>query len=293
MEEIKRYYEILGLPCSASLDEIKKGYLVAERKLQQDCLSQDARTFIKAQEKLNEINEARQKVMLYFTEHGPPEFSTDVKESEPVYQESYSTITEEPDDVSAEEIMASEALQKQKAAPEIPSVAENRLWNKKSVNLTIVLFSVFAAVFVGVLIGVLSFKKSEREPVTGPPAGQAAATVPVFRQATSAVRNVSQKNVPAKGADKPVSIVKQHKKRIMKVRKHSAPVQRAAISREGLEKIMQAAKLGNADAQYNLGVLYAKGIGVKKDREEAVKWHRRAANQGNAKAQEALEIVYE
>ena len=42
---------------------------------------------------------------------------------------------------------------------------------------------------------------------------------------------------------------------------------------------------GDADAQYNLGVLYSKGWGVPQDRAESVKWYRKAAHRGDATAQ--------
>ncbi|MCK9681056.1 tetratricopeptide repeat protein, partial [Haemophilus influenzae] len=40
------------------------------------------------------------------------------------------------------------------------------------------------------------------------------------------------------------------------------------------------AEQGYAKAQFNLGVMYAKGQGVKQDDFEAVKWFRKAAEQG-------------
>ena len=40
------------------------------------------------------------------------------------------------------------------------------------------------------------------------------------------------------------------------------------------------AEQGNADAQYNLGVMYEEGRGMPQDDAEAVKWYRRAAEQG-------------
>jgi len=42
---------------------------------------------------------------------------------------------------------------------------------------------------------------------------------------------------------------------------------------------------GDADAQYNLGVMYNNGDGVSQDYAEAMKWHRKAADQGNGNAQ--------
>lgn len=50
---------------------------------------------------------------------------------------------------------------------------------------------------------------------------------------------------------------------------------------------------GDASAQYNLGVMYAKGEGVPQDYAEAAKWYHRAADQGDAFAQYNLGLMYE
>ncbi|WP_105893705.1 tetratricopeptide repeat protein, partial [Haemophilus influenzae] len=52
------------------------------------------------------------------------------------------------------------------------------------------------------------------------------------------------------------------------------------------------AEQGYAKAQFNLGVMYAKGQGVKQDDFEAVKWFRKAAEQGDADAQAILGFLY-
>lgn len=52
------------------------------------------------------------------------------------------------------------------------------------------------------------------------------------------------------------------------------------------------AEQGEADAQYNLGVMYDNGRGVKQDDFEAVKWYRKAAEQGTAQAQAQLGFAY-
>lgn len=49
---------------------------------------------------------------------------------------------------------------------------------------------------------------------------------------------------------------------------------------------------GNAIAQYNLGVMYAKGHGVARDPVQAVKWFRQAAHKGNSNAQYNLGVMY-
>ncbi|POR97032.1 tetratricopeptide repeat protein, partial [Haemophilus influenzae] len=52
---------------------------------------------------------------------------------------------------------------------------------------------------------------------------------------------------------------------------------------EAVKWYRKAAEQGHADAQLNLGYMYEKGRGVKQDDFEAVKWYRQAAEQGNAK----------
>jgi len=53
-----------------------------------------------------------------------------------------------------------------------------------------------------------------------------------------------------------------------------------------------AANQGYAKAQSNLGVMYDKGHGVKQDYNQAVKWYHKAADQGYAMAQDNLSIMY-
>jgi len=53
-----------------------------------------------------------------------------------------------------------------------------------------------------------------------------------------------------------------------------------------------AADAGQAEAQFDLGVLYAQGLGVRRDLTEATKWYRKAAGQGNAEAEFALGQMY-
>jgi len=53
------------------------------------------------------------------------------------------------------------------------------------------------------------------------------------------------------------------------------------------------AEQGNARAQFNLGLMYDKGRGVPQDDKEAVKWCRLSAEQGDAKAQYNLALMYE
>ena len=53
-----------------------------------------------------------------------------------------------------------------------------------------------------------------------------------------------------------------------------------------------AAEQGYARAQNNLGVMYYNGQGVPQDYAEAMKWYRLAAEQGYASAQHNLGVMY-
>jgi hypothetical protein len=54
----------------------------------------------------------------------------------------------------------------------------------------------------------------------------------------------------------------------------------------------KAADQGDANAQFNVGVLYESGKGVQKDHAVAVTWYRKAADHGHAHAQCNLGIMY-
>ena len=54
----------------------------------------------------------------------------------------------------------------------------------------------------------------------------------------------------------------------------------------------RAARHGNVEAQYELGIALREGRGTVQDFDEARKWLQRAAEGGNAKAQYALGLMY-
>ena len=54
----------------------------------------------------------------------------------------------------------------------------------------------------------------------------------------------------------------------------------------------RAALSGDPDAQFNLGVCYASGLGVSVDLPQAARWYRKAAERGNEKAETNLGYLY-
>ena len=52
-----------------------------------------------------------------------------------------------------------------------------------------------------------------------------------------------------------------------------------------LTDIRTVAELGQAEAQFNLGMMYYNGDGFTRDDSEAVKWYIKAAEQGHTDAQ--------
>lgn len=60
-----------------------------------------------------------------------------------------------------------------------------------------------------------------------------------------------------------------------------------------LHEFWTLAHQGHAGAQFNLGVLYARGRGVAQDFSQAARWYRLAAEHGHALAQCNLGVLYE
>ena len=56
--------------------------------------------------------------------------------------------------------------------------------------------------------------------------------------------------------------------------------------------VVTAAERGDPEAQVKLAGMYATGVGVAKDRRQAVAWYRKAAERGNASAQNTLGLLY-
>jgi TPR repeat protein len=59
------------------------------------------------------------------------------------------------------------------------------------------------------------------------------------------------------------------------------------------KEFLTAAEAGHADSQFNVALMYERGIGVAKDEKVAVFWYDKAASQGNAAAQFNLGVLYE
>jgi len=57
-------------------------------------------------------------------------------------------------------------------------------------------------------------------------------------------------------------------------------------------QVKKMAEAGDADAQSKLGVLYASGVGMRMDKQEAARWYRKSAEQGNPVGQWNLAFMY-
>ena len=55
----------------------------------------------------------------------------------------------------------------------------------------------------------------------------------------------------------------------------------------------EIAEKGNSDVQYNLGLIYSNGEGVKKDLEEAIYWFKESASLNNVLAEYKLGYIYD
>lgn len=60
---------------------------------------------------------------------------------------------------------------------------------------------------------------------------------------------------------------------------------------QAFKQLYPAAQGGNPDAQYAVGYMYYYGLGTSQDRQTAIAWMQRAANQGQAQAINAVESI--
>src|SRR5664280_2065138 len=65
-----------------------------------------------------------------------------------------------------------------------------------------------------------------------------------------------------------------------------------ALDQKSVAAFEQQAASGDAAAQCGLGLMYAKGRGVRQDYAQAAAWFRKAAEQGSASAQFVLGVLY-
>lgn len=68
--------------------------------------------------------------------------------------------------------------------------------------------------------------------------------------------------------------------------------QQAAKPSTAIQVIQTSAQRGDADAQYELGMLYQSGAGVPRDMAQARRWLTQSASQNNSRAQYALAMFY-
>ncbi len=64
-----------------------------------------------------------------------------------------------------------------------------------------------------------------------------------------------------------------------------SPVAAQSLKELPFDKQMKLAKVGDVDAQFEVGLSYERGRGVTRDVAEAARWFRQSALQGNVEAQ--------
>lgn len=293
MGNIESYYKLLGIHSEATLDDIKRAFLEMEQMLQQDFQSEEPETRAQAQEKMGEIFEAHEKIVKYFMEHGPPKFQEQVNKSELIQEVPVTARASEPVCDPAGDTPETGKQAEENTSPIISSSVEKFLANKTVTLILIMSLTLLVAVSVGLLIGIVAYKKSAKKIVPAQPARQAAVATTAYQPISSAEKDVTPQALKERVVEKKTPIAKRPGKKVTKSRKRAVPHQSTQKSRENLENTINAAKQGDAEAQYRLGVLYDKGVVVKKDKREAVRWYRKAASQGHAKAQDSLEFFHE
>lgn len=66
-----------------------------------------------------------------------------------------------------------------------------------------------------------------------------------------------------------------------------------SLAEQNINALILIAEQGDAQAQFRLGMMYRKGVGVAKNCEKAFKWLKKAAEQGHSNAQILLGTMYD
>lgn len=99
---------------------------------------------------------------------------------------------------------------------------------------------------------------------------------------------------PAAGAadDTPDEAAPEQLAKVEPEKPAAAPAPSVSEGSDDVDKVLKAARDGDSDAQYQMGVRYRDGIGVDVSYGEAADWFDRAAQQGNVEAQANLGVMY-
>lgn len=285
MGSLKDSYEILGIASDASLQDIKTAFLAAERLLEADFASADPDVSRRAEERLRQISEAHRIVFDHYMQYGPPKFVVEKPKAstvadKPERSEAHTVARQENPPVPSPPVESqAETVAPDSARPAMPQALYGTL---------IGVLALFVVVSAGTALGIFFYTHSQQDQETTP--RKVVATAPVSNRTSSATL-APKDQVTAKQEEQPKVRSKKHKTHRV-VKRHSI-VNAVAMDAHEVQRIMRGAEQGNPEDQYSLGVILSKGLGVRKDREAAIRWYRRAAGQGHRKAQEALEIYHE
>ena len=65
-----------------------------------------------------------------------------------------------------------------------------------------------------------------------------------------------------------------------------------SVMASDFNQTQRLANQGDAEAQFDLGIMYSTGEGVRQDSTKAFEWYQKSANQGDAIAQHYLGLMY-
>src|SRR6266496_4967168 len=66
----------------------------------------------------------------------------------------------------------------------------------------------------------------------------------------------------------------------------------AFVAQLSATSLYEAAERGDAEAQFNLGMMYSTGLGIEKDDSAAFRWNQKAAEQGHKEAEFILGLMF-
>lgn len=263
-EDIIECYETLGLDPGASPESVKEAYRDMAKVWHPDRFAGDERLARKAQDKLREINTAYERLQAYFADS----------------QDSLDGVTVLP------------ARRPARPTSEAPPVALPFPDLGRTVAGAVAL--VAALGIIGVMVIVMSMAESRRAS-SEQALQEAELEARRIRAEAEAERRAQAEALAIAERERQAAITRQ-KSAEKRVRQLEAaqrdPVAERTLAQARQELVDAQAQAGEVEQHYQVALSFAQGRGGKRDDEEAVKWFRKAAEQGHRSAQHHLAFMY-
>lgn len=288
MDELKRYYDLLGLTSGANLNDLNKAYRRKIKQWHPDQFSNNPKLLKQANEKLKEINEAKGVLSHHIKYKSDNAASSEKSTTQHNAKENYHS--EQP---NAKKYKHCEQPRDRQQSTK----SHNRSFN--AYRLIFIIASMFIVVLVKYTIHDINKINNNRTndityhtPKTDIRKYYDPGNTPdksYNRQQTSSSSN--EDDVKEKAASEQAAIDKAARERWLTEQKAREQEEKLLAARERAEEKRAEKEQAEADEILIVAKKYYRGDGVKRDEAKAISFYKKAAKMGKMEAVEFLKVI--